>query len=169
MISLRKQEKNELTVAILILFLISSTWVYFKYLSQYDTTSVAATPIVLFEKKAAPQPSDTYVIRNFFSLVDDGRVDEALDIIVSTIGPDSNIRDAWSVSLKNIYYIKVRTLDGFQPSLWTENKHKYILRLDIQLKDPAVPTTWQNGENVRYVTVAKIGEQWKISEINQAP
>jgi len=169
MISSKKQQKNEFVVALFIVFVISTGVIYFRYLKDFDTAKVSARSTVIMEEKTGPKPNDTYVVRNFFTLTDDGKVDEALDIIVSTIGPDSNIRDAWAVGLKNMYYIKVRTLDGFQSNLWTESKHRYLLRLDVQLKDPAVPTTWQNGENVRYVTVSKIGDLWKISEINQTP
>lgn len=169
MISSKKQAKNELTIAILILFLISSTWVYFKYLKDFDVHKVTAVSVVKIEETKSPQPNDTYVIKDFFSLVDDGKVEDALGVMVATMAQDNSYREAWSVNLNNIYYIKVRTIDGYQPGQWTDGKHKYVLRLDVQLKDPALPTTWQNGENVRYVTVLKIGEQWKISEISATP
>lgn len=169
MLSVKRQEKNELTIALLILFLISSTWVYFKYFKDLDTPKVIATNEVRLEVAAVPQPTDPYVIRHFFELADEGKVNESLDLMIGAMAQDDDYQKILEISLDNFYYVKVRTLDQFRPDLWTENKHKYILRLDVQLNDPNLPTGWQNGENVRYVTVSKIGDQWKISEINAAP
>lgn len=162
----KRQEKNELTIALLVLFLISSTWVYFKYLKDFDIHKVMAESPVRIEEVKTPQPTDVYVIKNFFGLVDEGRAEDALDSMASTMAQGTGYREAWRVNFNNIYYIKVRTLDEFQKELWTNSKHKFMLRLDVNLKDPAIPTVWQNGENVRYVSVVKIGDQWKISEIS---
>lgn len=118
-----------------------------------------------------PLPQEEDIIRNFTSLIENGKPDEAAKMMKTN--NDSELQ-AWAVQFSNITSFKLLKIEKFNENEWTDNKHIYKVIFDIWM-DPRsadAPISyygWQNGQNTRWLTLEKVGNIWKIAEITSGP
>jgi len=118
-----------------------------------------------------PLPQDEDVINNFFSFINNGDADKAA--LMMKTSNDSE-KQAWAVQFAAFNYVQVLKIEKVNENEWTDNKHIYKVTLDVIMKpesgDAPIPYYgYQNGQNIRFVTLEKDGNIWKIAEIATGP
>lgn len=116
---------------------------------------------------SAPIPSGEDIVRNFFSLISEGKIADAINMMTPTaIGNDSQ-KQAWGVQFNAFKKINVKKIE---PSL--ENTYKVILDIEMKPESANAPIPYygyENGENFRWVGLEKIDNSWKITGIATGP
>lgn len=125
--------------------------------SQPTPTSQTTTPI----------PSGEDIVRTFFSLISEGKIADAINMMTpNAIGNDSQ-KQAWGVQFNAFKKINVKKVES---SL--ENTYKVILDIEMKPESANVPIPYyeyENGENFRWVGLEKIDNSWKITGIATGP
>lgn len=120
-------------------------------------------PVVL----AALDPRQT--IENFFSLIGAGKIEEALSYLHPSIVSDEETRIRWDEQFSALREISLLGLAKL-------NTEEEIYRAQLNLKEinegssMVIPNFgWNKGENVRWITLEKENDSWKISQIATGP
>lgn len=153
---------------------------YLKDLTENKTSSQSQPPSPTTSSQAGstvPLPQDEDVIRNFVTLIEEGKADDAAKMmkISDQSPPQANSElQAWAVQFANINSFKLLKMEKANESEWTDTKHIYKVILDVWMNPdsgnaPIPYYGWQNGENTRWLTLEKVGDVWKIAEIATGP
>ena len=125
--------------------------------SQPTTSSQASVPL--------PQGED--IVKNFFTLIGDGKIEDAINMMTpNSIGNDSQ-KQAWGVQFNAFKKISVKKID---PAL--ENTYKVTLDVEMKPESANAPIPfygYDNGVNIRWVGLEKIDNIWKITGIATGP
>ena len=163
-----------------------------KYLSKKDKGNDAPSFTYEVQQKATGQPTqppnqptsqptspvplstEEDVIRNFFQLINEKRIPEAISMMTAEMAGDESSKQAWGVQFNDINSINVLKIEPSMKENWTENKHSYKLTVEVYVSSDAANAPipyygWQNGENTRWITLEKMGNVWKIAEIATGP
>ena len=118
-----------------------------------------------------PLPTAEDIIRSFVSLVEAKRPSDAVTTMKVT---DDSEKQAWAVQFNAINSMKFIKSEKANESEWTSTKQMYKVTLDVQMNpnsaDAVIPYYgWDNGQNIRWITLEKVGKMWKISSIATGP
>lgn len=104
------------------------------------------------------------VVENFFSLIDEGKVSDAL--LLAHSGLDNLHQQVWIVNFDVLDSAKIKSIEQVDnPD--APDKLFYKVILDVDVKDGAATYRWQEGEdNELWLTMEKDGDNWRISTIN---
>ena len=142
---------------------------------QGGTRSVASTPTPT--QKATTEvskPQETDIINSFFGVIGEHRPSDA----VSMLAPDQIASDAdkqaWAVQFNAFSTLKVMSVEPALQDTWTDTQHEYKVTLDATMKPEAASAPipyygWDNGTNIRWIMLVKVGDLWKISGIATGP
>jgi hypothetical protein len=147
---------------------------YLKDFIQKKGQTGNISPTVKIEKETGggvPLPQDEDIIRNFVALVEEGKADKAALMI--KVKDDSELQ-TWAVHFNAINSFKFLKMEKTSEESWTDNKHIYKVVLDVVMNPSSASAPipyygWQNGENIRWITLEKVGGTWKIAEIATGP
>ncbi|MEM4736719.1 MAG: hypothetical protein QXD41_02490 [Nitrososphaeria archaeon] len=128
-------------------------------------------------EEIVPLPQDEDIIRNFVTQIEEGRPDQAAQMmkLKDTSPPQANSElQSWAVQFAAITSFKLLEMEKANESEWTDSKHIYKVVLDVWMDpssaDAPIPYYgWENGENTRWIVLEKVGDVWKIAEIATAP
>jgi len=114
-----------------------------------------------------PLPQEEDIINNFFSLINTGEASKAVSMM--KIKNDSE-KQAWAVQFNAFNYVQVLKIEKANENEWNDNRHIYKITLDVIMKPesgsaPIPYYGYQNGQNIRFITLEKDGNLWKIAEI----
>jgi hypothetical protein len=143
---------------------------YFKEITAEKAQSQLPSPTQASE--AAPLPEDKEILQNFFSFFG---TDDAYKAALMMKTTNDSERQAWAVQFAAFHYLKVLKIEKANLNEWTDNKHIYKVTLDVIMdieKSANAPIPYygyQNGENVRWITLEKVDNVWKIAEIATSP
>ncbi|MEO0097849.1 MAG: hypothetical protein ABIK78_07130 [candidate division WOR-3 bacterium] len=121
--------------------------------------------------EGVPLPQEEDIIHNFVNLIEEGRPDDAVKIM--KVRDESELQ-AWAVQFSNITSFKLLEIERANENEWTDTKHIYKVVLDVWM-DPRSANApipyygWENGQNVRWITLEMVNNSWKISQINTGP
>ncbi|MEJ5167220.1 MAG: hypothetical protein WHV67_09365 [Thermoanaerobaculia bacterium] len=123
------------------------------------------------EKKKVPLPRDEDIIYNFANLIEEKRYYEAASMIKTESEGELN---AWATQFSFIRKFQVLKIEEYKKEEWTKNKHYFKVIFDVLMepesKNAPIPYYgWENGENTRWITLEKIGNISRISEISTGP
>lgn len=116
-----------------------------------------------------PLPSKEDVVRTFCSLIDEGRITEAVSMMDAG---DDEVRQSWGVYLNNFSSFKLMNI---KKSVIDETGNSFEVDIDVKLKknlmDLPIPNYgWENGVNKRWIgLIEKENGLYKISEIATGP
>lgn len=121
-----------------------------------------------------PLPQMVDVVRNFLTHIDEKSSSEAVAMFSSTITKDESVRQAWAVQFNAINHMKVTNIEPAQTREWSNNSQKYKLTLEVEMNPDSVDAPipyygWENGQNVRWITLVKENNLWKIKDLNTGP
>lgn len=142
--------------------------------------SVLPTGDQIKETSSVPLPSKTdetlinlnqnETIGKFFSLINDGNIEEILPFLHSKIIPDNEAKNNW---LKQFSVLKSITVNSITKLNADEEIYRVQLTIDDlapNATDAAIPNYgWNKGENVRWISLEKENDLWKISQIATGP
>jgi len=131
-----------------------------------DKTSPTAT-----SQSATPLPEGKDIVKNFFNLIDEGRASEAVNMLTPNTSDDST-KQAWGVQFNAFEKIAVKEIEvADEPA----EDNTYKVTLDVKMKPEAENAQpmpyygWGNGEFVRWITLEKVDNVWKIAGIATGP
>ncbi len=138
-------------------------------------TTVSVIPTLSSTQGTVPLPTDTDIIRSFFSLISSRRASDAVGLMSESITQDDSAKQAWGVQLNAMKSVKIVDISPPTPSEWKKDeKHVYKVTLEV-LMDPSSKNApipyygWENGTNIRWITMDKPGKMWKIKGIGTGP
>jgi hypothetical protein len=115
-----------------------------------------------------PLPQGKDIVRSFFNLINEGRIPDAIAMMAPSSVPDESAKQAWGVQFNAFKKITVKKIE---PS--SENTYK--VTLDVQMKPEAANVQpmpyygWGNGEFMRWVSLEKVNNVWKVVGIATGP
>ena len=148
-------KKKISTPFLILLFLITS------FLSIFLFSCISESDI----KVSEPETSDD-IIRYFFELIDQGKTNEAVDLFDSSVAPDSSTKQQWKSAFDGFESAEVISKEPFNEQSWTDNYQVYKVTLNIQIKPERLQEliNW-NGQSIRWISIIKSGDTWKIGII----
>ena len=131
-------------------------------------------PIHTVDTITVPLPQETDIIRTFFNLIDEEKASEAVMMMSKNIISDESSMQAYGVQYAAMNSIKLRKLEESSRGDWNENKHQYIVTLDIEMNlssanGPIPFYGYANGENIRFINLIKEDGKWKIEGLATGP
>jgi hypothetical protein len=121
-----------------------------------------------------PLPQETDIVRNFFNLIEERKISDAVAMMNDSIMKDDSQKQAWGVQMNAMKSVKVIAIDPSMPEEWSDNKHTYKVTLDVimDLSSASAPIPYygyENGTNIRWITLEKSGNTWKVMGIATGP
>lgn len=160
------------TILILTLVSLAAGLFIFKSVlpSNNNINDVANVPLPSKKEDVSVILNQNETIENFFSLINSAKIDEALTLLHSRIIPNNEVKNNW---LKQFSALKLITVDNITKL----NTDEEIYRVQLTIGDissdalkAAIPNYgWNKGENVRWLTLEKENDVWKISQIATGP
>ena len=126
-------------------------------------------------KTVVPLPQETDIVRNFFELINEGKVSDAVLMMSSANTSNDSNKQAWGVEFNAFKLLKVKSIESSMSEDWTADRHTYKVILDVQMKPEAASVQpipnygFENGENYRWVSIIKEGSLWKIEGLATGP
>jgi hypothetical protein len=115
------------------------------------------------KEAVVPLPSNEDLVRNFFTLIGENKIQEAL----AMMDANEDTKQGWGVNFNLIKSLKIKSLEPVFPEEWTDSRVTYKVVLDAQVKEEMYG--WSNGENYRWVTLEKTGDKWLVHELANNP
>ncbi|MCX6730423.1 MAG: hypothetical protein NTZ55_01100 [Candidatus Roizmanbacteria bacterium] len=124
--------------------------------------------------RIVPLPQETDIIRTFFHLIEERKISEAVMMMSDQITSDDSTKQAWGVQLNSIQSVKVVDIVSSMPEEWKADKHTYQVTLELTMNPssqsaPIPYYGYENGRNIRWMTLNKVGTLWKIDGIATGP
>jgi hypothetical protein len=112
--------------------------------------------------------SDT--IRYFFKLIDQGKTDEATDLLDSSVAPDQDTKQQWKYAFEGFESAEVISIEPFNGKSWSDNYQIYKVALNIKIKPERLQEliNW-DGQSIRWIAIIKSDNTWKIGTIATGP
>lgn len=134
-------------------------------------------PDVQHAKKSSgsiPALAEEDVIRNFFSLIHERNIPDAISMMSTALAGDDSTKKAWGVQFNDIKAISVLNIEPSLPESWTENSHTYKVTLEAYVSSDAADAPipyygWGDNPNFRWVEIIKKGNLWKINSLATGP
>jgi hypothetical protein len=124
------------------------------------------------QQTTVPLPQGEDIARTFFNLIDEGKVAEAVDMLTPENTSDESAKQAWGVQFNSFEKITVKKIEvATEPA----GENTYKITLDVKMKpgsenaQPMPYYGWGDGEFVRWITLEKVGNLWKVKGISTGP
>jgi hypothetical protein len=135
-----------------------------KQLSQMQVT-----PSEVVKNNSVPLPSQEDIIRNFFGLINEKRVPEAIDAMSDKAVPNDEIKDQWEAQFGDFDSVKVT---GIEKSI-EENLYKVTMEVEINLRAANYPIPYYGYDDktdIRFIKLVQDSKGvWKIDGISTGP
>jgi len=121
------------------------------------------------------QESETDIIKKFINLINDQKPSEAVIMMTPSITKDDLTKQAWGVEFNAFKKMAMTKIEPSMQSDWTENQHSYKVTLIVEMKPEAASSApipnygFDNGENIRWIQIEKIGDKWQVAGISTGP
>lgn len=157
-------------IVILLAFILVISVIAFSFLSSSSNENKVAPTVSV--QNQVPLLTQEDIIRTFFTLINEKRIPEAIEMLSPTIVPDDASRQTWGVQFNSLKQVEVIDIKK-QADL---NGNGEIYRVDLQIEvapeaasAPIPYYGWSDGKNVRWVAVVKENNLWKITGIATGP
>jgi hypothetical protein len=139
--------------------------------TQVPNTVTVKPTMATDNSGGVPLPTAEDIIRSFVSLIEAKRPSDAVTMMKVT---DDSEKQAWAVQFNAINSMKFIKSEKANESEWTSTKQMYKVTLDVQMNPNSVNAPipyygWDNGQNIRWFTMEKVGKMWRISTISTGP
>jgi len=122
-----------------------------------------------------PLPSETDIIRNFFSLINEQKPSEAVMMMPKNITEEDSLKQAWAVQFNAFKSVLVDEITPSMQENWVNDTHTYQVNLTVEMKPEAINVLpipnygFDDGSNVRFVALQKEDGLWKITGLATGP
>jgi hypothetical protein len=107
-------------------------------------------------------------IRIFIHNINEKKIPEAIAMMDTTLVASDSDRQQYGVVFNSFSTITIQTIEPFEKEDWKEGLERYRVHLRISMKK-GQQTLWDEGENIRWITVVKQQDTYKIHEIATGP
>lgn len=156
------------------LAIVLSLGLLFLAIAGCDDQEPPASPVpTATVSQQVPLPTEEDAIRLLFALINEHRASEAVAMLAPSLIANENMKQAWGVQFNAFESAKVKSVSPSNQAAWTD-QHTFAVTLEVRMKpesaSAAIPYYgWSAGENVRFVSVIKVGALWRISAIGTGP
>jgi hypothetical protein len=141
-------------------------------------SGIVPLPAPRLEEVSKDQPvpvsQEEDIVRNFFVLIDEKKPSDAVSMMADSITKDDSLKQAWAVQFNAIKSLKVTKIEPSLEAEWSSERHKYKLTLNVLMNSDSANAPipyygWKNGTNIRWVTIVKEDDLWKIQGLATSP
>lgn len=123
---------------------------------------------------SVPLPTEEDIIRTFFNLINEKRIPEAIAMMNNNAVGDDSTKQTWGVHFDAIKSINVMSIEPSMKESWSQDKHSYKVTLEAYVSSEAANAPipyygWGDNPNIRWITLIKEGDFWKIAELATGP
>jgi len=115
------------------------------------------------KKEVVPPPSQEDLARNFFNLIGEGKVQDALGMMDA----NDQTKQMWGVNFNSVESLKIKSIAPAFQEEWTAERVTYKVMLEVKAK--AGQNVWSNGVNARWITLTKATTGWVVHELANNP
>jgi len=121
-----------------------------------------------------PLPQETDIIHTFFNLIDEKRISNAVGMMTESIIKDDSQKQAWGVQFAAIKSVEIVEIAPSMQEEWKIDEHTYRVTLNMSM-DPSSATAaipyfgYDNGKNIRWITIKKEGSMWRVMGLATGP
>jgi hypothetical protein len=109
-------------------------------------------------------------LKTFFDLLSKKDFDFTIFQLAYDLRPNDASAQMWKENFQSIKSIKVISIELHRLPEWTAEREYYKVTLDIKTDEPPEKYGWENGVNVRWITIIPQGAgPWKIEEFSTSP
>jgi len=159
-------------LVVLILFTVVGAKGFFTQRNTQKSEDTLSNPSVTLSitqtSDSVSSISNEDVIRRFFALIHEKKISEAIAMQSKTMVPDESTQQQWGVTWNAFNKAVVLSITPSNVTPPTDTRKTYRVDLDVEIK-PNSQVLWATGKEVRWVTIEKEGDLWKISEIATGP
>jgi hypothetical protein len=130
-----------------------------------ESQAATATPT---PQAQVPLPQEEDIVRNFFNLISERKIADAVLMMAPSAVPDDSSKQAWGVQFNAFQKISIKKIEK-------SDTNTYKVTLDVLMKPDAAYAQpmpyygWGDGEFVRWVSLEKSAGLWKIVGIATGP
>jgi hypothetical protein len=138
-------------------------------------TAPQISPEPVISTQTVPLPSEENIISLFFSLIDEGRIDEAIGMMSPEVVPNEASKQAWKTQFEAIQSINPQAIQAYNREQWTGKEHLYQVTLAVSVSEKAAHAPipyygWRENSDTRWITLKKNQEgQWQIASLATGP
>lgn len=123
------------------------------------------------KNNAVPTPSENDIINTFFNLINEKRIPEAISMMDVY---DETTKQAWGVQFNAFESVTLTKIDAYNQDSWSPTEHIYKVTISAKMSPESASAPipyygWDTNPNIRWVTIVKIGNLWKIKGIATGP
>lgn len=98
------------------------------------------------------------LIYNFFALINNKEIPEAITLMSPNLVPDDSAKQAWGVQFNAIKSIHILSIQETNQEMWTDISKEYEVILEAYVDEAAATAVipyygWADNPNVRFITV----------------
>lgn len=161
---------------IILLLLIFNAGFFSVACSQTRNTQFQTTPQEQ-SKNQSPIPSPPVsslsgedTIRIFFNLIDEKRISEAIALLDTSLVSTTIDQQLWEKTFSAFKTVTIQEiLVVLKETAPSSSLQQYKVTLNVQLQKTNPDILWKTGENIRWISVVKNDNLWKIKEIATGP
>lgn len=111
------------------------------------------------------------LIANFFGMINNQQVPEAVSLLSPRAVPDEASKQAWEVQFNAMRLVSVMNMEAVARDTWTDNTKVYKVTLEIYVdqsaaNEPIPYYGYGDNPNIRFITVWKgTNGRWYIDQI----
>ncbi len=106
----------------------------------------------------------------FFSFISKGDQITAVRQLAYQASPNETTAQQWLANFNSIKSLKIVSVEQVNLEQWTATWESYKVTLDITTSEKPEKYGWDNGRNIRWVTIIPQGAgAWKVAELAQNP
>lgn len=141
---------------------------------NYPTKPTSTSSAVLAVATGIPLKHESDIIHKFITLVDSKKITEAVEMMSDEITQNEYIKQTWGIQFRAMKSVKVISIDTSLLEDWTNTRHTYQVTLDVKMDPSSVSGPipyygYENGTNIRFISLIKSGKNWKIEGIATGP
>jgi hypothetical protein len=109
-------------------------------------------------------------LRQFFSFITKGDPIWSVRQLAYKASPNEVTAQQWLANFQSLKSLKVVSVEQASPEQWTDKWESYKVALDVTTSEPPEKYGWENGRNIRWVTlIPQGGGAWKVEALATSP
>ena len=109
-------------------------------------------------------------LRQFFGFMSTGEPEWAVRQLAYAASPDEATAQVWLANFRSLSALTVVSVEQASLEQWTAEREFYKVTLDVQTSEPPEKYGWDNGRNVRWVSIIPQGAgAWKVNALSSSP
>jgi len=114
------------------------------------------------------------LVAQFLQNIAEKKIPEAISMMTVEAVPNEETKQTWGVHFAAFKKLTVVTIEPSMKETWTDTKESYKATLDVEMEESSANSPvpyfgYEKGENIRWINVEKVGEEWKIAVLSTGP